>query len=326
MASYAYCHHLTERKHLNVPTKTSTSVNDLGAPEDGNLLSQLPKKKHFKKNIGYDETYDVIKGPFEENNIAKDKYLEKQCIKYTARMKFEQQNASMLGGIYAPGKSSPKPYKVGKKPFNKFDYLHSNGTGSEQDSIRYLKRQNIKFPKDAAGLKSTQFKRDKEDEINRRYPETWWKDGNKELLIHKVAKHQRWFDSPLTTGEDGTYDVTAKKDGKNAKENEKTGEKAIQDKDDVDDIMKIRKSIQHIVRDEIKDTGRGLGEYTYKLRHIRENPIYHVQSMPGFKPGIHTIDDPANAHVSKDVMRTYPAETMPIHHLKPTAGMLAWTQ
>ena len=48
--------------------------------------------------------------------------------------------------------------------------------------------------------------------------------------------------------------------------------------------------------------------------------------MPGFKPGIHTIDDPANAHVSKDVMRTYPAETMPIHHLKPTAGMLAWTQ
>ena len=33
--------------------------------------------------------------------------------------------------------------------------------------------------------------RDKEDEINRRYPETWWKDGNKELLIHKVAKHQR---------------------------------------------------------------------------------------------------------------------------------------
>ena len=77
---------------------------------------------------------------------------------------------------------------------------------------------------------------------------------------------------------------------------------------------------------EIKDTGRGLGEYTYKLRHIRENPIYHVQSMPGFKPGIHTIDDPANAHVSKDVMRTYPAETMPIHHLKPTAGMLAWTQ
>ena len=113
---------------------------------------------------------------------------------------------------------------------------------------------------------------------------------------------------------------------KNAKENEKTGEKAIQDKDDVDDIMKIRKSIQHIVRDEIKDTGRGLGEYTYKLRHIRENPIYHVQSMPGFKPGIHTIDDPANAHVSKDVMRTYPAETMPIHHLKPTAGMLAWTQ
>ena len=42
MASYAYCHHLTEKKHLNVPTKTSTSVNDLGAPEDGNLLSQLP--------------------------------------------------------------------------------------------------------------------------------------------------------------------------------------------------------------------------------------------------------------------------------------------
>ena len=86
----------------------------------------------------------------------------------------------------------------------------------------------------------------------------------------------------------------------------------------------LLESIQSLARENVKDTGRGTGAYTYKLRHARHNPIYHVQHMPGFKPGIHTTNEPNNPNAERDVMRTYPAELMQAHHLKPTVGMLAW--
>lgn len=337
MASYAYCHHISEKKHINVPSKTSTSVNDLGAPEDGNQLNQIPKKKnykncHFHKDFGYDEAYDVIKGPYEEGNKVSDVRNEKNTqLKYATRMQFEMKNASMLGGIYRPGKELPKPYKVGKKPFNKFDYLHSNGTGCDAEHIRFLKRQNIKVPNDAAGLKSTQFQKVKEakDEPNRRFPDKWWEIKDKNLLIHKVAQHQRWFDSPLVDDKTTDSEKRGEMQGINNAEKElmppDTKNLLLDENNCVDESFKIKQSIKNIVRQEVKETGRGLGMYTHKLRHTRENPIYHVQNLPGFKPGIHTVDDPANAHSNKDVMRTYPAESMQIHHLKPTTGMLAWT-
>ena len=45
-------------------------------------------------------------------------------------------------------------------------------------------------------------------------------------MIHKVAKHQRWFDSPLTTGEDGNYEVTAKKDGNHENDRDQVNNRA----------------------------------------------------------------------------------------------------
>lgn len=317
MASYAYCHHVTEKKHLKVPSKRSTSINDVGAPEDGNLLNQIPKKKHyknceFKKDFGYDEQYDVISGPYKNDNVVnKEQNIQ---LKYSTRLKYEHENESMLGGIYRPGKECPKPYKVGKKPFHKHDYLHSNGTGSKHDSTRYLKRQNIKIPEDAAGLKSNKFKKSK-DEPNRRFPEKWWELQDKELLIHKVAQHQRWFHSPLID------ESVVGADQLNPSQEKKANTLL----DEENETLRIKKSIKTIVHNDVKVTGRGFGEYTNKLRHNRENHIYHVQNLPGFKPGIHTVDDPSNPHANKDTMKMYPAERMHHHHLKPTTGMLAWS-
>ena len=61
MASYAYCHRISEKKHLNVPSRTGTSVNEVGAPEDGNVLLN-PQEEAFRENLGYDESFNVITG------------------------------------------------------------------------------------------------------------------------------------------------------------------------------------------------------------------------------------------------------------------------
>ncbi len=296
--------------HLNVPpSATGTSVNDVGAPEDGNVLHLIPKRRRFAKNLGYDESCNVIARASDEPETHSGEESKKLNVKYASRLAFETENSSLHGATYITGKEMPKPYRVGKKPFNKYDYMHSNGTGVPEDNTRFLKRHNITIPEDAAGLKSERLKRDPE-EAYRKFPEKWWQMKDERHLVHTLAQHQRWFNSPILDESDSQH---ATKQTKNKKEIE--NERSLKHK---------KESIQRLAREEVKDTGRGTGAYTYKLRHARHNPIYHVQHMPGFKPGIHTTNEPNNPNAERDVMRTYPAELMQAHHLKPTVGMLAW--
>ena len=82
MASYAYCHRISEKKHLIAPSRTGTSINEVGAPEDGNVLHQIPRKRHFVKNFGYDESGNVITGESGESESYGGDALKKENQKY----------------------------------------------------------------------------------------------------------------------------------------------------------------------------------------------------------------------------------------------------
>ena len=192
----------------------------LGHQEDGNVLHLIPKRRRFAKNLGYDESCNVIARASDEPETHSGEESKKLNVKYASRLAFETENSSLHGATYITGKEMPKPYRVGKKPFNKYDYMHSNGTGVPEDNTRFLKRHNITIPEDAAGLKSERLNRDPE-EAYRKFPEKWWQMKDERHLVHTLAQHQRWFNSPILDESDSQH---ATKQTKKQERNRKRAE------------------------------------------------------------------------------------------------------
>ncbi len=205
-----------ERRH-QPRAQLSTSVLDIGAAEDGYYMGPVKRTYVGKQDLITSrelleqmEQFDEMKpnrgampisphtGAYYRPSDEKLNASTQLNNRYHKKHDIEDKLGSLKGGAYAPGKQSPPPYKVGRKPFSKDFYLHSNGDGIDHGTIRFLKRQDIKAPEGAAGKL---IERDTTTEDQRKiYPDNWWESENRDkgLLVHKVARDNRWFDNPIT--------------------------------------------------------------------------------------------------------------------------------